>query len=250
MVGPDFKRRDVSENTSIIVGTVGKSQLIDQLIKNDKIDVTNIEGKWEAFQSQIVDNPFPGVNRALVIAGSDKRGSIYGIYDVSEQIGISPLHWFADVSPKCKVDIYAMDVTKIQGSPSIKYRGIFINDEAPGLANWIEENFGHEEFGVAFNHEFYSRVFEMILRFRGNYIWPAMWASMFYVDDFLNQPMADAYGIVAGTTHNEPLLRTKEEWVQYGDGIWQWDVNNASIAPFFEYGIQRAKPYEGILNLA
>lgn len=247
--GPEFNATGPSPKTAIIAGTIGKSRLIDDMIRQGKIDVSNTEGKWEAFKSEVVSNPCPGIDHALVVAGSDKRGTIYGLYDISEQIGISPLYFWGDVTPKHHLDIYAVNKAKEQGSPSIQYRGLFINDEAPGLANWAEENFGRVEFGVALNSEFYSKVFELILRLRGNYLWPAMWASMFYIDDALNQPLADAYGVVMGTSHTEPLLRTKEEWIHYGDGIWQWDLNNETIRPFFEYGVSRAKPYEGIYNL-
>jgi hypothetical protein len=247
---PEFKTGGGSQNTVIIAGTIGKSRLIDDLVNSGKIDATSIRGQWEAFTTQIVDHPIPGVTRALVIAGSDKRGTIFGLYDLSEQIGVSPFYWWADVPPAKHSQVYALSTVKVQGSPSIKYRGLFINDEAPALTNWVDENYEPSPYGVGFNSRFYSRVFELILRLRGNYLWPAMWGSMFNVDDDQTQPLADAFGIVMGTSHTEPLLRAKDEWPRYGDGIWQWDINDENIRPFFKFGVERAKPYEGIYNLA
>ena len=120
----------------IIAGTIGKSDVITELISSAKIDVSAIEGQWESFISEVVTDPLPGVSKALVIAGADLRGTIFGLYDVSEQIGVSPW-WFTDVVVRKASGIWALGVKKVQGPPSIKYRGLFINDEQPGLANWI-----------------------------------------------------------------------------------------------------------------
>ncbi|KAL1964497.1 hypothetical protein VTN77DRAFT_6923 [Rasamsonia byssochlamydoides] len=126
----------VSNNGPVIIaGTIGNSSLINFLVQSGKIDVSATEGQWEAFQTEIVDNPIPGISQALVISGSDKRGTIYGLYDISEQIGVSPWYWFADVAPAQHQEIYALNTKKVQGSPSVKYRGFFINDEAPALTN-------------------------------------------------------------------------------------------------------------------
>lgn len=178
----------------IIAGTIGKSPIIDNLVAAGKINVASVKGKWESFTSSLVANPADGIASALVLAGSDKRGTIYALYDISEQIGVSPWYWWADVPPKKKDAIYALPKTKTQGPPSIKYRGIFINDEQPALTNWIKQYYG----GV-YNSSFHAKVFELLLRLRANYFWPAMWASKFYVDDSKNGPLADEMGIVMGT---------------------------------------------------
>jgi hypothetical protein len=153
----------------IIAGTIGKSTIIDSLVSAGKIDVSSIKGKWESFTSVLISNPTDGVPAALVLAGSDKRGTIFALYDVSEQIGVSPWYWWADVPPKTKESIYALPTSKIQGPPSIKYRGIFINDEQPALTNWIKEKYE----GV-YNSQFHAKVFELLLRLRANYFWPAV----------------------------------------------------------------------------
>ncbi|KAH8596621.1 glycoside hydrolase family 115 protein [Bisporella sp. PMI_857] len=234
--------------TVIIAGTIGKSSVINQLIATQKIDPGPVLGRWESFISQVITNPLPGIDRALVIAGSDLRGTIYGLYDISEQIGVSPWYWFADVPPRKTSAVYALNTKKVQGPPSIRYRGIFLNDEQPALTNWINMNYAPGLYGPGFNHFFYSRVFELLLRLRANYLWPAEWNSMFYVDDYANQPLADAYGIDMGTSHTEPMQRASIEWgyfgKQYGgNGQWEYDTNNASLSKYFKYGAQRAKPY-------
>ena len=158
----------------------GKSPLIDGLVKAGKIEVGSISGKWESFVIATVNRPLPGVDQALVIAGSDKRGTIYGIYEISEQIGVSPWYWWADVPAQHHDDLFIKAGTYVQGPPAVKYRGIFINDEAPCLGGWAKEKFG----GV--NSKMYTHMFELILRLRGNYLWPAMWGNAFNEDDPLN----------------------------------------------------------------
>ncbi|KAK8251111.1 hypothetical protein HDK77DRAFT_406413 [Phyllosticta capitalensis] len=234
---------------AIIAGTVGKSSLIDALVRDGKIDVGRVAGQWEAFTSSVLESPVKGVDRALVIAGSDKRGTIYGLYDISEQIGVSPWYWFADVPARRQSNIFALNTTKKQSSPSVKYRGLFINDEAPALTGWMNANYPKSEYGSAFGADFYAHVFELLLRLRANYFWPAMWGSMFNVDDARNQPLADEYGIVMGTSHTEPMMRATNEWTTFGNGSWQWNTNNASIYPFFVEGAERARPYEGIMTM-
>ncbi|KAH6674811.1 hypothetical protein B0J14DRAFT_509929, partial [Halenospora varia] len=230
---------------AIIVGTIGKSKLIDSLISSGKIEVSKINGKWESFQSQVVANPVSGVEKALVVAGSDKRGTIYGIYDISEQIGVSPWYWFADVAVSPQSSIYALDTVKIQGPPSVKYRGIFLNDEQPALTNWVKEKYG----GVGYVSGFYVRVFELLLRLRANYLWPTMWDSMFCLDDPKNQQLADTYGIVMGTSHTEPLMRSTKEQEKYVSGSWDWASNKAKVVSFLTDGAKRAKPYESLFTM-
>src|SRR4030042_3683726 len=207
------------EKQVVIAGTIGESPIIEKLIGDKKIDVRDISGKWECFMIQVIKNPAPGIEKALVIAGSDKRGTIYGIYEISAQIGVSPWYWWADVPVAHRPDLYVLPGRYKQGEPSVKYRGLFLNDEAPALTNWVAAKFGmvapsenppiHE--GVAnYGHEFYEKLFELILRIRGNYLWPAMWNNAFNEDDPKNARLADEYGIVMGTSHQEPMLRDKQ----------------------------------------
>jgi hypothetical protein len=225
----------------IIAGTIGKSELIDNLIRNKKIVTDSITGKWEAFLIQVVKKPFKGVKKALVIAGSDKRGTIYGIYEVSKQIGVSPWYWWADVPVARKENLFFRPVSYIDGSPSVKYRGIFLNDEAPDLTNWIRAKYGYVTQsdnppvppGVAnYGHEFYTKLFELLLRLKANYLWPAMWNNAFNEDDPENPRLADEYGIVMGNSHQEPMLRAQKEWNRrYQRKIGSWNyAKNPDIA--------------------
>ena len=198
----------------IIVGTLGKNRLIDQLVSKSKLDVTVIRERWESFLIQVVPRPWPGVKSALFIVGSDKRGSIYGLYDVSEQIGVSPWYWWADVPVTHRDQLFVRAGRYVQGEPAVKYRGFFINDEAPALTGWVREKFGN------YNHQFYEKVFELLLRLKANYLWPAMWNNAFNDDDPLNPKLADEYGVVMGTSHHEPMLRAQQEWKRYGKGPW------------------------------
>ncbi|KAH8587447.1 hypothetical protein B0O99DRAFT_526729 [Bisporella sp. PMI_857] len=233
----------------IIAGTIGNSSLIDGLIAGGKISVSNIKGKWESYSSQLVLNPISGVSVALVIAGSDKRGTIYGLYDVSQQIGVSPWYWWADVPTIKRTVVYAVDVIKIQGPPSVKYRGIFLNDEAPALTGWIRANYPNGVYGLGFNSQFYSKVFELLLRLRANYLWPAMWSSMFYADDANNGPTADMFGIVMGTSHTEPMARATNEEGHFLTGEWDWVGNTANVKAFMKDGVQRAKTWDTLWTM-
>ncbi|SMQ45054.1 unnamed protein product [Zymoseptoria tritici ST99CH_3D7] len=233
----------------IIAGTLGRSSVIDRLVAEGKLDVTGIEGSWEAYVSAIVHDPLLGVEEAMVIAGSDRRGSVFGLYSVSEQIGVSPWYYWADSPPQKHSSVYADNTTVIQASPSVKYRGFFINDEAPALTGWIDAKFPPSPWGPGFGAEFYASVFELLLRLRANYLWPASWNSMMNIDDPRTQALADEYGIVMGSSHTEPMMRATKEWSVFGDGPWDWTANNKSIYPFFVEGAERAKPYEGVLTM-
>lgn len=242
----------------VIVGTLGKSPIIDQLASENKINVSDVKGQWETFIVQVVEKPLSGVDRALVIAGSDKRGTIYGIYDLSEDIGISPLHFWGDSQPKKKNALYVLPGRNKQGPPSVKYRGIFINDEAPDLSNWVRENFGTVPPSdnppvpgnvTNYNSEFYKTVFEMILRMKGNYLWPAMWNNAFNEDDQLNPKLADEYGIVMGTSHQEPMIRAQKEWDRRFRSSWNYYRQPDELQQFWRDGITRNKDYESILTM-
>jgi len=223
---------------AIIIGTIGKSRIIDQLIQENKIDVSDIKEQWESFLIQTI-----GGN--LVIAGSDKRGTIYGIYDVSEKIGVSPWYWWADAPVKKHNALYVKAGRYVQASPKVKYRGIFINDEEPSFGGWARENFG----GI--NSKMYSHMFELILRLKGNYLWPAMWGKSFNEDDPLNPIIADEYGIVMGTSHHEPMMRSHKEYTSRRKevGPWDYSVNKEGLDKFFTEGIERNKAFDNLITM-
>ena len=224
-----------ANNTVIIIGTIERSSILKNLITAKKINATNLKGKWEAYQTKSLQNPLPGVKNALIIAGSDRRGTAYGVFELSKQIGVSPWYWWADVPVKKKSEIFIKQNIIVTDAPKVKYRGIFINDEAPALSGWTKEKFG------GFNHKFYEKVFELILRLKGNYLWPAMWGNAFYYDDSLNIRSADEYGIVIGTSHHEPLMRAHEEWKYFGKGRkWNYDSTEAGLKEYWKGGMQRA----------
>ncbi len=227
----------------VIVGTVGKSALIDQLGATGKLDLDAVRGKWEGFLIQVVNNPMPGVARALVVAGSDKRGTIYGIYEISEQIGVSPWQWWADVTPNHHDTLVVSAGTSVNDAPAVQYRGIFLNDEAPSLTNWAKQRFG------GYNHQFYEKVFELILRLRGNYLWPAMWDAAFFDDDKLNGKLADEYGIVMGTSHHEPMMRAQQEWKRQGKGPWDYAKNEDVLQQFWRGGLRNTRDYEKVITM-
>ncbi len=228
---------------AVIVGTIGKSPVIDQLVQKKKIEVHDIAGMWETFVIQTVEDPLPGISRAIVIAGSDKRGTIYGIYDVSQQIGVSPWYWWADVPPEKAKSLFVVPGRYVQGPPAVKYRGIFINNEAPAFSGWTKEKFGGA------NSKAYIKMFELILRLKGNYLWPAMWNNAFNDDDSLNRPMADEYGIVMGTSHHEPMDRAQKEWERYGKGDWNYQTNGEELRKFWRKGIKNMGSAETIVTM-
>ncbi|MEI8225121.1 MAG: glycosyl hydrolase 115 family protein [Bacteroidota bacterium] len=245
----------------IIAGTLGKSPIIDKLVRDKKIDMTGVTGQWEMFLIQIVDKPLPGVKKALIIAGSDKRGTIYGIYELSKQIGVSPWYWWADVPVIKKDELYVSTGRHVQGSPSVKYRGIFLNDEAPDLTNWIREKYGSVAVGenppiprgvANYGREFYTKLFELILRLKGNYLWPAMWNNAFNEDDTENPRLADEYGIVMGNSHQEPMLRAQKEWdrrYQRSIGTWNYAKHPDVLEAFWREGIKRNRNFESIVTI-
>ncbi len=227
-----------NQTIKIIVGTYNKNKLINKLV--GKVD---LEGKVEKFIVQLIDNPLEGVDKALVIAGSDMRGTIYGIYELSRQMGVSPWYYWADVPVRKSEKIFIKPGKFTAGEPAVKYRGIFLNDEAPALSGWSNATFG------GFNHLFYEKVFELILRLKGNFIWPAMWGSAFFDDDKENGPLADKMGIVIGTSHHEPMGRAHDEWRRYGTGKWDYSKNQKVLADFWKTGFERMKDYETIVTL-
>ena len=243
-LNPQFgNERKPAGGIVVLIGTISNSSLIDGLIREHKIDVSEISGKWESTLVQVVEKPMPGVDRALVIAGSDKRGTIFGIYDLSEQIGVSPWYWWADVPVVHKDVLHVQAGRFVQGEPAVKYRGIFLNDEAPALTGWVNATYG------GYNHRFYEKVFELLLRLKANYLWPAMWGSAFNEDDPDNARLADEYGIVMGTSHHEPMLRAQQEWKRHGTGPWDYAKNAEILDKFWSFGIDRNKHFESTITL-
>lgn len=247
--------------TLVIAGTLGRSPPIDALAASGKLDVAAIRGRWEAFTLTTVVNPFPGVARALVIAGSDKRGTIYGIYEVSRQMGVSPWYWWADVPVPRRDRLSLRMEQRVWPGPSVRYRGIFLNDEAPDLTNWVRAKFGDVPVGedppmpagiANYGRGFYTRLFELLLRLRGNYLWPAMWNNAFNEDDPQNARLADEYGIVMGTSHQEPMLRGQEEWDRRYEktlGSWNYATHEDVLEQFWREGVRRNRDYESIITL-
>ena len=236
---PDTKRY-------VIAGTL-ESSYIKQIVKAKKIDEKELKGKVEKYLMTVVDNPFPGVDEALVIAGSDMRGTIYGIYELSEQIGVSPWYDWMDVPAVRHTNLAIQKGTYTAGEPAVRYRGLFLNDEAPCLTSWVKNTFGTNYGG----HEFYARVFELILRLRGNYLWPAMWMWTFYGDDPLNSPTANDMGVIMGTSHHEPMARNHQEWARHRKeyGEWNYVTNQKVIDNFFREGVRRSKDNEDIITI-
>lgn len=223
---------------SVIVGTLGKSSLIDALVKKGTIKVDDIKGQWESYIIQS-----DGDN--LYVVGSDKRGTIYGIYDISEKIGVSPWYWWADVPAKKSASLYIKNGRYMQPSPKVKYRGIFINNEEPSFCTWARTHFGGN------NSKMYTHMFELLLRLKANYLWPAMWSSNFNEDDPQNPYLADEYGIVMGTSHHEPMMRSHNEYRKRRDKVGPWDyiTNRARIDSFFYEGMERNKNYENLVTI-
>lgn len=237
------KRQDVR----IIVGSLDKSPLVRLLIKAGKIDINNLKNKNEKFIITTLHTPFEGLEgEILLIAGSDKRGTIYGIYELSRQIGVSPWYWWADVPVARHEAIYIKKGIYTDGEPAVKYRGIFINDEWPCMGNWTTRKFG------GFNSKMYVHVYELLLRLKGNFLWPAMWNSAFYADDPLNSSLADEMGIIIGTSHHEPMARNHQEYARNRKdyGAWNYQTNKKGINRFFREGIQRMKGKEEVVTIA
>lgn len=243
-VEPDLGTEISNSNQPVlIIGTVGVDQSIDELIKKGKLNKDELSGKNEKYLIQNVTDPFDGIKEAIVIAGSDKRGTIYGIYELSKQIGVSPWYYWADVPIEKRSVLSFERGTYTDGEPAVKYRGIFLNDEAPALSGW-----SHTVFG-GYNHKFYEKVFELILRLKGNFLWPAMWNNAFYDDDPLNGPLADEYGIVMSTSHHEPMALAQKDWHRKGKGAWNYNTNSKNLKSFWKSGIERSNNWERVVTI-
>lgn len=240
--------------TVVLMGSIGNNDKIDNLIAKGIIDVSPIKGKRECYRIQVVKKPFAGVEKAIVVVGSDKRGAFYGIYHISDLIGVSPWYFMADVTPvKQKQLILPInDLETVSKEPSVKYRGIFLNDEAPSLSSWVQKTYGN------YNEKFYQQMFELLLRLKGNYMWPAMWSNSFSEDGesspTANAELADTYGIVMGTSHHEPMCRAGVEWQRqfskYGsNNTWDFGSNKKAITTFWKDGIARNAKFENLITM-
>ena len=244
---------------SIIFATLGKSQITEKLINEGRIDPSAIKGKREVYQIKFISDIkcdgtscAAGAKKTLLVLGSDKRGTIYGMFALSEYIGVSPLHFWGDAEParNDKIEI-TENIETVSKEPSVKYRGFFINDEWPCFGNWTSGHFG------GFNAKMYEHVFELLLRLKGNYLWPAMWSSSFALDGpgNLSEELADIYGIVIGASHHEPCLRASEEWgrvkgseSEYGNE-WNYYTNKKGLLKYWEDGLKRSGKYEKIITI-
>lgn len=239
---PAFSTGAAKGRTAIIVGTLGKSARIDRIVRGKHIDISGVQGQWEGYLLQVVDKPEPGIDRALLIAGADKRGTTFGIYELSRRIGVSPWQWWADVPVPKRATLHVAP-GRFVDSPQVKYRGIFINDEDPALGGWMKTRFGGP------NHKFYEHVFELTLRLKGNYLWPAMWGRAFYDDDPQNPKLADEMGVVIGTSHHEPMMRAHAEWERHGKGPWDYTKNAENLRAFWRDGIERMGGNESVVTV-
>ncbi len=230
----------------VIAGTLGKSALVQQLISTGKITgMDKISGRWEATCWQIVQHPFKGVERALVIVGSDRRGTAYGLTQLSAAIGVSPWYWWADVPVKKAGALYLQANQPCFDQPAVQYRGIFINDEDWGLNQWSRKTFEPEVGNIG--PKTYAKVFELMLRLRLNYIWPAMHECSVEFDSiFENVQTADRYGIVAGASHCEPMLCNNINWDEKKRGPWNYSLNRDSIYNYWTSTVEKRGSKEAV----
>lgn len=240
--------RPAAAKVAVIAGTLGKSVLIDGLVQSGTIRVDAIAGKWESFQIATVAKPMPGVEQALVIVGSDRRGTIYGLYELSEQMGVSPWYYWADVPVRRQESLYVRAGTYTQGPPAVKYRGIFINDEDWGLHQWASKTLEPENKSIG--PKTYEKVFELMLRLRLNYLWPAMHEV---TREFHSIPenieLADRYGIVAGSSHCEPMLYNNAKWNEREQGKWDYTLNKDKIHATWEASAKTRGDKEAVWTL-
>jgi hypothetical protein len=249
---PQVTEKLPKSGAAVVFATLGKSPLTEKLIIENKFDASLISGKREVFQIKLIGDPFDGVSKALLVCGSDKRGTIYGMFALSEYIGVSPLHFWGDAEPARRKKIEITEkIETVSKEPSVRYRGFFINDEWPCFGNWTFSRYG------GFTAEMYDNVFELLLRLKGNYLWPAMWTSSFALDGpgGLNEELADIYGVVIGASHHEPCLRASEEWDKvrgpnsvYGND-WNYYTNREGLLKYWDDGLARSGKYEKIITI-
>ncbi len=243
---PIISAKNNKSTPTIIAGTIGKNKWIDDMIAIGKIDVSKIENQWEQYSIQIVENPISTIKKALVVVGSDRRGTAYGILELSRKIGVSPWEWWADVTPEKKESLSISITKEVSKSPTVKYRGVFLNDEDWGLQRWAALNYEPEIGDIG--PKTYAKVFELLLRLRANTIWPAMHSS---TKPFYSYPenkfVADDYAIVIGTSHAEPMLSNiNTEWKHDNMGEYRYDTNSETIKSLFTKRVKETAKLEGI----
>lgn len=247
----------------VLFATVGKSEVLEQLEQQGVVNLSEVKGKNEVFGYYLFEDmeavtaleatDFKGLSRQLLlICGSDKRGTIYGMFHLSELMGVSPLIYWGDAAPVQKECMsVGKEIEMVSKEPSVKYRGFFINDEWPCFGNWTTTHFG------GFTAEMYDHVFELLLRLKGNYLWPAMWSSSFALDGPGEESarLADLYGVIIGNSHHEPCLRAGEEWDVYrGEhspygNVWNYATNKEGLLKYWEDGLKRSGSYESIITV-
>ena len=231
-------QRTIGHEVAVLVGTVGRNADIDRMVKQGLLP--DLKGRREKFIITVADEQ-------VVIAGSDRRGTIFGIYELSRQLGVSPWYWWADVPVETHAHAYVKKGQYTDGEPAVEFRGIFLNDEAPCLTSWVKNTWG-TDYG---DHHFYEKVFELILRLKGNFMWPAMWGWAFYADDPENSKTADRMGVIMGTSHHEPMARNHQEYARNRRewGAWNYQTNQEKLDQFFREGIERMKDTEDIVTI-
>ena len=248
-----YKAEPSSLKSPVIVGTIGQSRHIDQLVQDGKLDVSDVEGRWEAFGIQTVENPMEGVERALVIFGAQPRGTAYGMFHLSRMMGVSPWIWWADVTPTVHTQLYVTPGRYVSGSPSVKFRGIFLNDEDFGLHPWAKNKMEDSSLGNI-GPKTYAAIMELLLRLRANTLWPAMHAcSRAFWDLKANIPLIMKYDIYMGSSHCEQMLRDNEwEWNRYGghyNDDWKWGTNQAMIKRYWAERVGESRGKNAIYTL-
>jgi len=239
----------VKARTVVIAGVLGSSPEIDALVAGGKIDVSAVAGKWESAVTVVVDRPVPGVDRALVVAGSDRRGVAFALFTLSRAMGVSPWNWWADVPVVHHDAVYVEARAGVQGEPSVQYRGIFLNDEDFGLRPWASVKMDPEVGNVG--PHMYERVFELLLRLHANTLWPAMHGGAVAFNQIAeNAVLADRWGIVMGSSHSEALLRNNvKEWDEKRDGPWNYQLNKAAIDAYWEKRLVENGKYENFYTV-
>lgn len=247
-------------NQAVIAVTAGNgktAKLLEQRIP----ELEKVKGKWEVYGFYLMEHPYPGVEQGLLIYGSDKLGTIYGLFHLSELLGITACTFWGDTghpvyeklvlktrenTEKSQIDNCIFVENGISKEPSVKYRGFFINDEWPCFGNWTFSHF------KGFTAQMYDHVFEYLLRMKGNYLWPAMWTSSFLLDGpgMESMKLADEYGIYIGMSHHEPCMRSSEEWdlvkgkdSPYGED-WSYLTNKEGLLKYWENGLKRCRGHQ------
>ena len=228
---------------AVVIATLGHNAYVDQLIKKGKLDVSAIRGAWECYVIKVVDD-------RLLIVGSDRRGAAYGVFALSEKLGVSPWYWWADVPVRQQSSLF-VDADYVSKTPTVKYRGIFINDEDWGLKPWASKNFEKELGDIG--PRTYSRVCELLLRLKANMLAPAMHSC---TGAFYSHPeskvVCDSFGIIITTSHCEPLLFNNaalSEWDKRRDGEWNYETNSKTILEKLDNRVKEAAAYDNIYTM-